>query len=497
MIDSANLMPYDSSPTTTTQRPAMSTQFMVENGYTVAPMTSPQLSQYPADNNFVYAQYAPQTPPTLSGSFKHYPEDYPPRPMTTDTESAHAVYQREHSPTHLVEQDTRPQIKYEPQVTSQRSFSPSPSAAFKTVQRNVAEDKTNEIEFSTNVDILMKAIQLKDDNQEGSDSGETAYPSPPHIDEEKFNLRRKSCSPESATGSQSGKDRQKRYVCDVKGCNKRCTQKTQLETHKRAHTGEKPYVGTLSQASLVTATDRLLIQMCPELGCGRRFTQRGNLKTHIRSHTGERPYSCDLCGQTFAQRGNVKPHRLTHFKAKPFPCNLDGCEKTFGQRGNLKTHHNHFHAETLRDLTVRFSNLPPGSKLSEEDQKLFNYFAELYKNSNKGIKGRGKDKDKHRRDGPKHRGSTTPSVSHYSVQPSVQHHIYPHPRLHTQHGLPYPDELANYGMSRNGSQHVPYGMYDMDQASITSSDTATASSSPVTIYEEDHGRTMLPQHRIY
>lgn len=256
MMDSSVLLPYHASPTTTApgQRPAMPTPFMVENAYTVAPMTSPQLTQFPPDNNFVYAHYTPQTPPTLSSSFKHYAEEYPPpRPTTTDTEPVHAVYQREHSQTHAVEQDTIPQIKYEPRVASQRSFSPAPPVASKTIHRNVAEDKANEIEFTTNVDIMMKAIQLKDENQVNPDFGEAAYPSPPRVDEEKFNLRRKSCSPEETTnkGSQSGRDRQRRYVCDVKGCKKRCNQKTQLETHMRAHTGEKPYVGSLSYASLV------------------------------------------------------------------------------------------------------------------------------------------------------------------------------------------------------------------------------------------------------
>jgi uncharacterized Zn-finger protein len=34
----------------------------------------------------------------------------------------------------------------------------------------------------------------------------------------------------------------KRYHCDFDGCNKSFSQKTQLECHIRAHTGEKPYV---------------------------------------------------------------------------------------------------------------------------------------------------------------------------------------------------------------------------------------------------------------
>jgi hypothetical protein len=33
-----------------------------------------------------------------------------------------------------------------------------------------------------------------------------------------------------------------------------------------------------------------------------------------------------------------------------------------------------------------------GDRVEERDKKLFEYFASLYKNSNKGIKGRGKDR---------------------------------------------------------------------------------------------------------
>jgi hypothetical protein len=36
--------------------------------------------------------------------------------------------------------------------------------------------------------------------------------------------------------------------------------------------------------------------------------------------------------------------------------------------------------------------MTPGDCVSQEDKKLWEYFASLYKNSNKGIKGRGKDR---------------------------------------------------------------------------------------------------------
>ena len=47
---------------------------------------------------------------------------------------------------------------------------------------------------------------------------------------------------------------------------------------------------------------------------------------------------------------------------------------------------NKFHKDTLARLSEQFS----GTDDTEEDRELKDYFQDLYKNSNKGIKGRGK-----------------------------------------------------------------------------------------------------------
>ncbi|KAF1933592.1 zinc finger protein OZF [Didymella exigua CBS 183.55] len=205
------------------------------------------------------------------------------------------------------------------------------------------------INFATDVDTLMKAIQAKQPEsvpvpQVNKDEGEKPIQKP-----------------------------RKRYQCNMPGCDKSFYQKTHLEIHVRAHTGAKPFV-------------------CKALSCGQRFSQLGNLKTHERRHTGERPYSCDICGKTFAQRGNVRAHKIVHQQIKPFTCKLDDCGKQFTQLGNLKSHQNKFHAAALRYLTQKFANISPGDWVSQEDKELWEYFASLYKNSNKGIKGRGKDR---------------------------------------------------------------------------------------------------------
>ena len=59
---------------------------------------------------------------------------------------------------------------------------------------------------------------------------------------------------------------------------------------------------------------------------------------------------------------------------------------------SMQSHQNKFHSETLRKLTMKFTSIHEGGVVSTQDRELWEYFSTLYKHSNKGIKGRGKDR---------------------------------------------------------------------------------------------------------
>jgi uncharacterized Zn-finger protein len=107
--------------------------------------------------------------------------------------------------------------------------------------------KAPPVEFATPVDILMKVIQKRSDIDEAmKDSGseQPGIKSEPQtmVSHQMHGL----CIYIDVLQDNSGKNgdsiKDARYACPIKGCGKRFRQNTHLETHIRAHTGEKPYV---------------------------------------------------------------------------------------------------------------------------------------------------------------------------------------------------------------------------------------------------------------
>ncbi|GMS94616.1 hypothetical protein PENTCL1PPCAC_16791, partial [Pristionchus entomophagus] len=107
---------------------------------------------------------------------------------------------------------------------------------------------------------------------------------------------------------------EKKHICEI--CSKAFPYLSILESHKRCHTGEKPF-------------------KCHY--CDKKFAQKATLQVHERTHTGERPYKCRYCEKTFAQYGTKTVHeKSAHLGIRNYKC--PKCEKCLSSPSALYTH---------------------------------------------------------------------------------------------------------------------------------------------------------------
>ena len=98
--------------------------------------------------------------------------------------------------------------------------------------------------------------------------------------------------------------------------------------------GVRPEIKSSNGRRVREKKEKCVTHVC--ITCRMGFASFSNLKTHLRVHSGDKPYSCDTCGKAFSTSANRNTHFRVHSGLKPYSC--DTCGKAFTQSGHLSRH---------------------------------------------------------------------------------------------------------------------------------------------------------------
>ncbi|XP_018392772.1 PREDICTED: zinc finger protein 14-like [Cyphomyrmex costatus] len=154
-------------------------------------------------------------------------------------------------------------------------------------------------------------------------------------------------------------------------CNKEFKYKTDLRSHERTHTGEKPYQcefckykcrinGNLRQhvVAMHNSDERFKSNKDLYIGgishkcgtCNKEFKYKTQFRRHERTHTGEKPYQCEFCKYKCGQKVHLRIHMISkHKDDERFKSNKDlyaggvlhkcgTCNKEFKYKTDLRSH---------------------------------------------------------------------------------------------------------------------------------------------------------------